>query len=169
MMSTNENNPLAPWLSQLPYEWGCYRLDYVANVLFSNVDKHTLDDETPVRLCNYVDVYKKNLITNSIDFMEATAEPREISKFQIKQGDVLATKDSETSDDIAIPALVAEELPGVLCGYHLALIRPRSRRISGAFLYWLHESKPFRAQYEAKAVGVTRFGLSQHTFRELLM
>ena len=92
MMSANENNPLAPWLSQLPYEWGCYRLDYVANVLFSNVDKHTLDDETPVRLCNYVDVYKKNLITNSIDFMEATAEPREISKFQIKQGDVLATK-----------------------------------------------------------------------------
>jgi type I restriction enzyme, S subunit len=28
-----------------------------------------------------------------------------------------------------------------------------------------HASKPFRAQYEANAVGVTRFGLAQHTFR----
>ncbi len=169
MMTTTENNPRAPWSNQLPYGWKCSRLDSVANVFISNVDKRTLDDETPVRLCNYVDVYKLDRITSAIDFMEASAEPREITKFQIRRGDVLATKDSETADDIAISALVAEELPGVLCGYHLALIRPRSRCISGAFVYWLHESKPFRAQYEAKAVGVTRFGLSQHTFRELLI
>src|SRR6185295_14036402 len=32
-------------------------------------------------------------------------------------------------------------------------------------LAWLHSSKLFRAQYEAKAVGVTRFGLSQYAFR----
>ena len=168
-MTSSELNPLAPWARQLPADWGRCRLDAVADVLFSNVDKHTLDDETPVRLCNYVDVYKNEQITDTIDFMEASAEPREISKFQIRHGDVLVTKDSETPDDIAIAALVAQELPGVLCGYHLALIRPRSCRVSGPFLYWLHASKAFRAQYEAKAVGVTRWGLSQHTFRELLI
>lgn len=81
----------------------------------------------------------------------------------------LATKDSEEPDDIAIPALVAEDLPGVLCGYHLAMIRPRSRRIRGPFLAWLHQSKQFRAQYEAKAVGVTRWGLSEFAFREALI
>jgi type I restriction enzyme, S subunit len=160
---------LAPWVDHLPSDWECCRLDAVADVLFSNVDKHTLDDEAPARLCNYLDVYKNERITSALDFMEASAGPREINKFQIRRGDVLATKDSETPDDIAIPAFVAEELPGVLCGYHLALIRPRSRRISGAFLFWLHASKPFRAQYEAKAVGVTRWGLSQHVFRELVV
>jgi type I restriction enzyme S subunit len=153
----------------LPTEWTYCRLDDVADVLFSNVDKHTLEDEVPVRLCNYVDVYKNEFITADIEFMEATADHREVSKFQILKGDVLATKDSEESNDIAVPALVAEELPGVICGYHLALIRPRSNRITGEFIAWLHRSKQFRAQYEAKAVGVTRFGLSQYDFRSALI
>src|SRR3990167_3868425 len=97
--------------------------------------------------------------------MEASAEEREIRKFQIRRGDVLSTKDSEEADDIAISSVVAEDLPGVLCGYHLAMIRPRFASVSGSYLTWLHASKSFRAQYEAKAVGVTRFGLSQYAFR----
>jgi type I restriction enzyme S subunit len=160
---------LTPWADTLPTEWGKCRLDAVADVLFSNVDKHTNEDEVSIRLCNYVDVYKNDNITSAIDFMEATAEPREIEKFQLRVGDVLATKDSEAPDDIAIPALVVENLPGVICGYHLALIRPRSKKVIGPFLAWLHRSKQFRTQYEAKAVGVTRFGLSQYAFRQALI
>jgi type I restriction enzyme S subunit len=170
MMSTGTpKNPLAPWAETLPAGWNVSRLDSVATVLFSNVDKHTKEGELSVQLCNYVDVYKNEYITSRIEFMEATADNREIAKFQVREGDVLATKDSETSDDIAIPALVSEHLPGVICGYHLALIRPRSKRITGEFLAWVHRSKQFRAQYEAKAVGVTRFGLSQYAFRSALI
>ena len=139
------SNPLAPWAATLPVGWAVCRLDAVADVLFSNVDKHTVEGEMPVRLCNYVDVYKNEYITSAIDFMEASAEAREIEKFQVRKGDVLATKDSEEADDIAIPALVVEDLPCVICGYHLALIRPISRRITGEFLAWLHRSKQFRA------------------------
>ena len=169
MNRAEEIETLSPWAAYLPQGWRVFRLDWVADVLFSNVDKHTIEGETPVRLCNYVDVYKNEEITGTLDFMEASAEPREIEKFQIRRGDVLATKDSEEADDIAIPALVAEDLPGVLCGYHLALIRPRSNSITGDFLAWLHRSKQFRAQYEAKALGVTRFGLSQYAFRSALI
>ncbi|MCD4782360.1 MAG: restriction endonuclease subunit S [Candidatus Eremiobacteraeota bacterium] len=165
MTFIEETKALAPWTEALPPDWQVTRLDAVADVLFSNVDKHTIEGELPVRLCNYVDVYKNERITGGLDFMEASAEPREIKKFQIQPGDLLATKDSEASDDIAIAALVTEDLPGVLCGYHLALIRPRFLSVSGPFLTWLHSSKTFRAQYEAKAVGVTRFGLSQYAFR----
>ena len=165
MNTANETLELAPWTTTLPSGWRVTRLDAVADVMFSNVDKHTLDGEEPVRLCNYVDVYKNDRINSTIEFMEASAEPREIRKFQIRRGDVLVTKDSETSDDIAIPSFVTEELPRVLCGYHLAMIRPRLAGLEGAFLGWLHSSKAFRAQYEANAVGVTRFGLSQYAFR----
>lgn len=154
-----------PWSTALPKNWSVMRLDAVTDVLFSNVDKHTREGETPVRLCNYVDVYKNERITGEIEFMAASAEAREIATFQIRRGDVLATKDSETPDDIAIPSLVADDLPGVLCGYHLAMLRPRSKRLNGAYLAWVHASKQFRAQYESVAVGVTRFGLPQHTFR----
>jgi type I restriction enzyme, S subunit len=157
--------PLAPWIVTLPSDWQLLRIDDVAEVVFSNVDKHTLDDEEPVRLCNYVDVYKNDRITRAIDFMEASAETREIKRFQIRRGDVLSTKDSETPDDIAVSALVDDDLPGVLCGYHLAMMRPRSKKLHGPFLAWVHASKQFRAQYEARAVGVTRFGLPQYAFR----
>jgi len=169
MNNKPSTNSLTPWAVLLPAEWGKCRLDAVADVLFSNVDKHSHEDEVSVRLCNYIDVYKNDEITSDIDFMEATAEQREIEKFQLHIGDVLVTKDSEEPDDIAIPALVVEDLLGVICGYHLALIRPRSRKVTGAFLVWLHRSKQFRAQYEAKAVGVTRFGLSQYAFRQALI
>jgi type I restriction enzyme S subunit len=165
MISIDETKALAPWTETLPPGWEASRIDAVADVLFSNVDKHTIEGEQSVRLCNYVDVYKNERITAALDFMEASAEPREIEKFQIRRHDVLATKDSEEPDDIAIAALVAEDLPGVLCGYHLAMVRPRSQRIHGPFVAWAHASKQFRAQYEAKAVGVTRFGLSQNAFR----
>jgi len=160
-----DNKQLAPWTESLPIGWDVTRLDAVTDVLFSNVDKHTNDGEIPVRLCNYIDVYKNERITGALDFMEASADKREMKKFQIQRGDVLATKDSEEADDIAIPSLVVEDLPGVLCGYHLAMIRPRSASVCGTYLAWLLGSKPFRAQFEAKAVGVTRFGLSQYAFR----
>jgi type I restriction enzyme, S subunit len=146
-----ERDSLTPWINSLPEDWHRTRIDNVADVLFSNVDKHTIDEEEPVRLCNYIDVYKNDRITQKLEFMEASAEKREIQKFQVQRGDVLSTKDSETPDDIAISALVDEDLPGVLCGYHLALMRPRSKNLSGPYLAWVHSSKQFRAQYEASS------------------
>ena len=137
----------------------------VAQIQFSNVDKLTIEGETPVRLCNYVDVYRNDRISAALDFMEATADAREIQKFQIQPGDVLLTKDSEAPTDIAIPSVVGEPLPGVLCGYHLAMVRPVPTRSDGRFVSWVHTAKSLRAQYEARAVGVTRFGLSQDAFK----
>lgn len=152
-------------VSKFPDHWQVARLANVANVTFSNVDKLTSDDEVSVRLCNYVDVYKHDRITADIDFMEASAEPREIERFQIQVGDVLVTKDSETPDDIAIGSVVTDELPNVLCGYHLAMIRPCAHKLHGQYLAWLYASKQFRSHYEAHAVGVTRFGLAQSIFK----
>jgi type I restriction enzyme, S subunit len=166
-MNTREpNTSLAEWADHVPSTWTVDRLANVADIRFSSVDKHTFEEEVPVRLCNYVDVYKNARITAVIDFMKASAAPREIEMFQILPGDVLVTKDSETPDDIAISSLVVDELPGVLCGYHLALVRSRKHKIYAPYLAWLHASKTFRAQYEAKAVGVTRWGLAQSAFKE---
>ena len=61
----------------------------------SNVDKHTREGEYPVRLCNYVDVYKYDRITQTMPFMGATASRDEIERFRLERGDVLITKDSE--------------------------------------------------------------------------
>jgi type I restriction enzyme S subunit len=47
-----------PWLGEIPKHWDVRRLRNVARLLVSNVDKHVREGEIPVRLCNYVDVYK---------------------------------------------------------------------------------------------------------------
>jgi type I restriction enzyme S subunit len=101
--------------------------------------------------------------------MQASALPREIKKFQVRKGDVLATKDSEEPNDIAVSALISEDLPNVLCGYHLALIRPKVNRMLGEYLAWVQSSKGMLQQYEARAVGVTRFALSQSAFKEIVV
>jgi hypothetical protein len=45
----------------------------------------------------------------------------EIARLTLKSGDVILTKDSETPDDIGVPAWVPEDLPGVVCAYHLGI------------------------------------------------
>jgi len=50
------------WLGEVPAHWEVRRLRYVVDMRVSNVDKHSKEDEQPVRLCNYVDVYKHERI-----------------------------------------------------------------------------------------------------------
>ena len=153
------------WIGEIPEHWNVNRLKTVSKIQFSNVDKHTYDDEIPVLLANYTDVYKNRFITNEMEFMEATASPNEIKKFKLEAGDVLITKDSETPDDIAIPALVKSTLPNLLCGYHLAMLRP-NRILDSNYLFYLYSDKKFRGKYEREANGITRFGLSTESFND---
>lgn len=146
-------------LGEIPENWEVRRLKYIANVAFSTVDKHSYKGEKEVKLCNYVDVYKNEYITNDFDFMKATASETEIKRFNVQKGDVIITKDSETADDIAIPALVIEDLENVVCGYHLAHIKPNRDLIESEFLFRLFQSKKINSHFEVAAKGVTRHGL----------
>ena len=148
-----------PWLGDVPAHWNVRRLRTVADMRVSNVDKHTREDEIPVRLCNYVDVYKNDQITQEIAFMRATASTDEIERFRLKRGDVLITKDSETWDDIGVPALVTESADDLVCGYHLALLRP-SMEILGAYLARALQTGGVAHQFHVRANGVTRYGLT---------
>ena len=141
-------------------EWEQFPLKVMAEVIVSPVDKKTEANEIPVELCNYTDVYYNNYITNNINFMKATATKNEIEKYTLKKGDVIITKDSETPGDIAIPALVSEDLNGVVCGYHLAIIRPKNKIVVGSFLNYLFSMQKTRYYFFTLATGATRFGLS---------
>ena len=148
-----------PWLRQVPGHWEVRRLRHACEMRVSNVDKHTKIGEIPVRLCNYVDVYKNERITQSTRFMAATATEDERLRFRMRLGDVLITKDSEQWNDIGVPALVEHEASDLVCGYHLAILRPRFG-LRGPFLHRALESHFIAAQFHVEANGVTRFGLS---------
>lgn len=139
--------------------WREVRLQQIADIIVSNVDKKSEADELPVRLCNYTDVYKNDTIRLDMDFMQATATPAQIKKFGLKVGDVIITKDSEDPTDIAIPAYVAETSDDLVCGYHLCIIRANDRA-DGRFLKYCFELPHTRYFFGARANGATRFGLN---------
>ncbi len=156
------------WLGEVPRHWANQKLKFISHVQFSNVDKHSYDHEIPVLLCNYVDVYYNDLITDEIDFMKATANEKEIERFKLQEGDVLITKDSESWDDIAVPAYSATDFNNVLCGYHLALIRSKPNNILGKYLFWAFLSREVNDQYKVSASGVTRYGLGKYALENSL-
>jgi len=147
------------WTQSIPSDWAVKPLRAVAGFVASNVDKIPVVGERHVRLCNYSDVYNNEYVTLRLDFMKGTATEDEVRRFGLRVGDVLITKDSESWDDIAIPAMVAETADDLVCGYHLALLRPNGTVLSGRFLLRCLQAKVLRVQLELAANGVTRFGL----------
>lgn len=134
-------------------------LKSVATVRVSNVDKKTVEGDEPVRLCNYTDVYYNNTISADMTFVSATATQEQIRIFGLCKDDVIITKDSEAAEDIGIAVHVESSDRDLVCGYHLAILRPNRARIHGRFLFWSLMSRNLRDQFSISATGVTRFGL----------
>ena len=155
------------WLGEVPAHWDVWRLRNIAEMRVSNVDKHAKDDERAVRLCNYADVYRNDRIRAGMPFMNATATTDEIERFRLRAGDVLITKDSETWNDIGVPALVESAGCNIVSGYHLALLRPYTERVDGGHLFRVLLSPAVADQFYVQANGVTRYGLSQNAIKSV--
>ena len=155
------------WLGEIPAHWEVRRIRNVVDMRVSNVDKHTKEGELPVRLCNYVDVYKNDRITEHLSFMRATATEKEIERFRLEPGDVLITKDSESWNQIGIPALVEYTADDLICGYHLALLRPQKASLDGGYLHYALQSPAVAYQFHVAANGVIRYGLSLNAIKSV--
>ncbi len=94
-----------------------------------------------------------------MDYMKATATDREIRNCRLEPGDVVITKDSETADDIGVPAIVSDNVPDLVCGYHLAILRPQKADLDGRFLHYALAAESAKRQFRTYANGITRFGL----------
>ena len=145
--------------STLPSGWREVALGNAIDLTLSSVDKKSKGNESPVLLCNYTDVYKNSFIRSGMEFMAATATEREINRCTLAVGDVVITKDSEAHDDIGVPALVRDNIEGLVCGYHLAILRPKPATIEGMFLLYSLSVDSAQEQFHSYANGITRFGL----------
>ena len=156
------------WLGDIPAGWTTQKLKFVARVQPSNVDKKSKKDEKEVQLCNYTDVYYNEEITADLPFMKATASDVQIKKFTLKSGDTIITKDSEDPNDIAVPAYVPQDLDGVVCGYHLALLRPENGTYGG-YLKRVMDSQYARSFFATRANGITRYGLGTYAISNFIL
>lgn len=132
-----------------------YKMSEVATIAMSNVDKKTKEGETPVKLCNFVDVYRNWAITKDLipTLMSATAKPQEIEKFTLSKGQVALTKDSETRDDIGIATYIADNMDNVLLGYHCAVLTPNSALVDSKYLNAYMHSNIVHKYFENNASG----------------
>ena len=149
-------------LGRIPEEWKVVKLKDVADIRLSNVDKKTDLKGKIIQLCNYLEVYQNDYIIKGMNFMHASATNNEIKKFKISKGDVIITKDSEEYNDIAKPAYVRDEIENLICGYHLALIKPLNN-INGLFLSKVLSFRNVNIYFQQRANGITRFGLTKET------
>ena len=147
-----------------------YKLGDIAEILISNIDKKSKDGEHSVRLCNFVDVYHNWAITSNLSqsFMAATASVNNIKRFSLKKGYVAFTKDSETRDDIGIPAYIADDLDNTVLGYHCALVKPNTDILSGKYLNAFLHSDYIKKYFELNATGSgMRYTLSTETLNNI--
>ena len=155
-------------IGEIPEHWNIRKLRYFAKIQPSNVDKKSVENQETIHLCNYLDVYNHEYIDKNIDFMKATASDSQIKNFSLRKGDIIITKDSETPLDIAVPAYVPKSLPGIICGYHLAMIRPQNEIAVGEFLFRAFQSESISNQYSSFSNGLTRYGLKVYAIGDAL-
>ena len=147
-----------------------YKLADIAKIEISGVDKKTIEGETPVRLCNFVDVYYNWAITKdkAKRFMIASAKQSEIDRFSIGKGMVAITKDSETKYDIGVATYIADNFDNVVLGYHCALITPNPTIVDGKYLNAFMHTQYIQKYFENNASGSgQRYTLSNDTINNI--
>lgn len=140
--------------------WYNKKLVDIAEVRVSNVDKKLYATKQLIRLCNYMDAYSNDYITSKIDFTTGSADLNQLSRFGLKKNDVIITKDSETPEDIAVSSVVDEEMEKLVCGYHLAILRPFEDEVDGTFLMQKLKLPEVKNYFFRVANGSTRFGMT---------
>ena len=104
-------------------QWLERRLGKIGVISGAGVDKKIRPTEVPVRLLNYMDVYRRDFI-RSVDLgHEVSARPEQVRRCAVQRGDIFFTPTSEVRDDIGHSAVAAEDIPDVVYSYHVVRLR----------------------------------------------
>jgi len=143
------------WIGKIPEDWKIKRLKLISKVELSTVDRHENNVECQVSICHYPIVYKNEKITKNTKLDSGTCSRKELGRFNLKKDDVLVTKDSETSNDIGVPAYVIEDMDNSVCGYHLAQISTDKTQLLGSFLFRYLQTELVSNYFETESHGIT--------------
>ena len=106
-------------------EWEERKLGEIGDISGSGVNKKIIPGEKPVRLVNFMDVYKRNFIYSKDLYHEVTSPFNKAAKCAVNKGDVFFTPTSETQDDIGFSAVAMEDISDGVYSYHVVRLRLR--------------------------------------------
>ncbi len=150
-------------------EWRDVRLGEVGMISSAGVDKKSDPSEPEVRLLNFLDVYRREFIFDRELDHWVTAPEVKLTQCDVKQGDIFFTPTSETRHEIAIPAVAAEDMPGVAYSYHVVRFRLHEGWDLN-FRTYVFQTDDFRRQaYRLGDGSGQRYVISQNNFRNMVV
>lgn len=150
-------------------EWKRVALADIGTISSAGVDKNIVEGEAEVRLLNFLDAYNREFIYDSDLDHRVTAPPAKVQGCNVHKGDVFFTPSSETRDDIALAAVAAEDMPGVVYSYHVVRFRP-TKKLDLKFCAFLFQTDDFKRQaYRLGDGSGQRYVISQSNFRKMLV
>jgi type I restriction enzyme S subunit len=150
-------------------EWEVKPLGEIGEISGSGVDKKSLPDEVPVRLLNYMDVYRGSFIYSSLLHHTVTAQPNHARRCSVLKGDVFFTPSSETRDDIAHSAVAMEDIADAAYSYHIVRLRLREPWDLRFRAYAFKTAAFYRQAETVCDGGGTRYVISLDKFRGLIV
>lgn len=149
-------------------EWKTRKLSDIGKIKSAGVDKKIVQNEHPVRLLNFTDVFRKDFIYSKDLNHWVTAPTSKIEGCDIREGDVFFTPSSETRDEIGIPAVAAENIPDCCYSYHVIRFRFCDKWALD-FKAYAFSTNEFRKQaYRLGDGSGQRYVISQDGFRNII-
>ena len=148
-------------------EWEVKKLEQLGEVSGSGVDKKIRVGEVPVRLLNYMDVYRRDFIYSKDLDHWVTAPSHQLRRCVVEKGDIFFTPSSETRDDIANSAVSMEDVPNAAYSYHVVRLRLKEDW-DLLFRTYAFKTREFLGQAETLCDGSgTRYVISLSKFRNI--
>ena len=148
-------------------DWETNKLGEIGEVSGAGVDKKIKLSEVPVRLVNYLDVYKRDFIYSKHLNHKVTAPATKALNCAVKKGDVFFTPSSEVRYDVGLSAVAMEDIPDAAYSYHVVRLRLKEAW-DLAFRTYIFKTRYFLSQAEVNCEGSgKRYVISLKKFREL--
>lgn len=150
-------------------EWVEKSIEELGVLTGAGVDKKSYKDETPIRLVNYTDIFKRDYIyQNELDFW-VTANEGKKNQCNVLKGDIFFTPSSEMPYDIALSALAMEDMPDVCYSYHVYRLR-LNEDIDFLYRAYMFKSNAFYSQANQTCEGSgKRYVISLSKFKQMVV
>ncbi|MFB5001553.1 restriction endonuclease subunit S [Enterobacter hormaechei subsp. steigerwaltii] len=112
------------------------------------------------KFVNVMDVFRNDILTESKIIGRVQVTDKQLEGYQLKYGDVLFNRTSETFDEIAIAAIYLDNAIATFGGFVIRA-RPKGNQIDPAYSVFLFQSKSYRSQVVKLGQGAIRANIGQ--------
>jgi type I restriction enzyme S subunit len=139
----------------IPNDWQLVPLgDFLKFKNGLNKEKHYFGVGTPI--VNYMDVYKNRGLKENDILGKVTLTFQEIKNYDVRKGDILFTRTSETVDEIGISSVILEEISNTVFSGFVLRARPKDNRLESLFAKYCFSTKSVRKEIISQSTYTTR-------------